>query len=89
MEPLFSQYPEYKQVIMVSQIIQNYLDLALSELDKVSQTVSLNTILRNNTRLIELVEESFGAAPEVVELFMTQPMSAQSVRYLRLLGICV
>ena len=86
MEPLFSQYPEYKQVIMVSQIIQNYMDMALNELEKYTHTVSLHSILRNNTRLIELIETAFSTAPEIAELFMTQPISAQSVRELSLPG---
>lgn len=82
MESLFSNYPEYRQVIMVSQIIQNYLDVAISELNKYTHTVSLNSILRNNTKLIELVSTAFDATPDALELLMTQPINAQAVSHL-------
>lgn len=81
LESSFSGTPEYRQVIIVSQIIQNYLDVAIGELGRYTTDVSLNTILRNNTGLVELVTASFKAAPEIVELYMTQPMSASQVIY--------
>lgn len=71
--------PIYRQMIITSQILQNYLDLAISKIDSLSMEVSLETILRNKTDLISLVEASFGAAPEIIELLLTQPMATNQV----------
>ena len=66
---------EYKQVVIVAQMVQDYLDLAISELGKFKDTVTLNAILDGNADLIALVKTSAAALPEALELFLTQPMS--------------
>lgn len=79
LESSLAGYPEYRKVIMVSQIIQNYLDMALNELDKLSGEITLEELLRNNTELINLIKQSFKAAPEILEFFTTQPMKVNQV----------
>ena len=69
----------YQQVVIVSQIIQSYLDVAISELDRFKDTVSLSNILRNRTELEQLVNATAAALPEALELLLTQPMSIQQV----------
>lgn len=77
--PTVSSLPEYQQMIVINQIIQNYLEAAIQELSRYSGEITLGTILRNDTRLIELVKASFDATPEILELLMTQPMATQQV----------
>lgn len=80
LEPALSNFPEYKQAVIVAQIMQNYLQLAIDELNRFTGEITLQDMLRNNSDLIDLVKVSFDSAPWLLEVLMTQPMKVNQVR---------
>jgi len=76
MEPLFANQPGYQSFVQVAKIMEQYLDMSLNELKRIRDggEMTLQGLLYNNTRLTTLVRSTFQAMPEVLELFMTQPM---------------